>query len=124
MKRWKRIVGVVLLIVLGALGGSIATKAYMMRWFLLIGNSPQARTDFLMVKMKKELGLRPDQEGKIRDIIKQEEEAYQKKKRENIERTMEEVKKELDAEQQKKMEAWKVRYEKRTERIEGKYRRK
>jgi hypothetical protein len=124
MKRWKRIVGVVLLIVLGGLGGSIATKAYMMRWFLLIGNSPQARTDFLMVKMKKELGLRPDQEGKIRDIIKQEEEAYQKKKRENIERTMEEVKKELDAEQQKKIAAWKVRYEKRTERIEGKYLRK
>ena len=125
MKRWKQIVGVALLILLGALGGSLATKAYMkaymVRWFLLIGNNPQARTDFLMDKMKKDLGLTGDQEAKIRSILIQEEEAYQKRRRENIERTMNEIKTELDTDQRRKIDAWKERFEKKMERIEKKY---
>jgi cell shape-determining protein MreC len=123
MKKWKQIVGVALLIILGGLGGSITTKAYLMRWFHLIGSSPQARTDFLMEKMAR-LNLTQDQEEKVQEIIKQVEEELQKRKRQDIETMMDEIKKVLDSDQQKKLETFMKKFEKRRKKIEEDYLRK
>jgi Spy/CpxP family protein refolding chaperone len=124
MKRWKQILGVALLIVLGALAGSIATKAYLMRWFHVMGSSPQARTDFLMEKMAKELTLTQDQEGKIHGIVRQAEEELQIWKQQNIEKMMGEIKKELNSDQLKKLEAFRKAFQKRKKKMEEDYLRK
>jgi hypothetical protein len=117
MKKWKQILGVALLIILGGVGGSIVTKAYFMRWFLVMGNSPQARTDFIMGRISKELKLRQDQETKIEGIVRQLEEERQGRKRQDFAMMMDEIKKELDSDQQKELEAFKKKYEKRKKKI-------
>ena len=53
MKKWKQILGVALLILLGGLGGSIVTRAYLVRWHLVMGSSPQARTDYVTRRLSK-----------------------------------------------------------------------
>ena len=116
MKKWKQIVGVALLIILGGLGGSIVTKAYFMRWYLVTRSSPQARTDFVMERISKNLNLTQDQEAKVQEIIRQVEEEFQGKKRQDIERMMDEIKKVLDSDQQKKLEALRKKSEKRKKR--------
>lgn len=121
MKKWKQILGIVLLILLGGLGGSVVTKSYLIRWHLLMGSSPQARTDYIMGRLPKELSLREDQKTKIEAIVKQLEEEGQKRKRENIERMMKEISGELDGEQQKKLEVLKKRSEMRKKRLEKSY---
>jgi hypothetical protein len=121
MKKWKQILGVALLIILGGLGGSIVTKAYLVRWHLLMGSSSQARTDYIMRRLPKELSLREDQKTKIEAIVRQLEEEGQKRKRENIERMMKGISGELDGEQQKKLEVLKKRSEMRKKRLEKSY---
>lgn len=121
MKKWKQSVGVVLLILLGGLGGSIVTKAYLVRWHLVMGSSSQARTDYIMGRLSKELSLREDQKTRIEAIVKQLEEEGQRRKRENIERMMKEISGELDGDQQKKLEILKKRSERRKKRLEKSY---
>jgi len=121
MKKWKQILGVALLILLGGLGGSLVTKAYLVRWHLLMGSSPQARTDYVMGRLSKELNLRDDQKTKIQAIVRQLEEEGQKRKRENIERMMKEISAELDGDQQKKLEVLKKRSDKWKKKLEKGY---
>jgi hypothetical protein len=121
MNRWKIILGVGLLLILGGLGGSIVTKAYFMRWYLVMGSSPQARTDFIMERISKGLRLTPDQETKIEEIIKQLEGEWQVRKRQEIEGMLDQIKKELNVDQQKKLEAYKKRSEKRRKKMEENY---
>jgi Spy/CpxP family protein refolding chaperone len=124
MKRWKQILGVALLIVLGALAGSIATKTYLMRWFHVMGSSPQARADFLTKRMARELTLTQDQKDKIHGIVRQVEEGIQIKKRQDTERMVDEIKGELDNDQVKKLEAFRKAYQKRRKELEDNYLRK
>jgi hypothetical protein len=124
MKRWKQVLGVTLLIVLGALTGSIATKIYLMRWFHVMGSSPQARTDFFTKRMVRELNLTRDQENKIHGIVRQVEDAFQIRKRQDTEKMMDEIKGELDSDQMKKLEAFRKAYQKRKKELEENYLRK
>ena len=124
MRRWKQILGVALLIVLGALAGSIATKTYLMHWFRVMGSSPQARADFLTKRMSKELNQTQDQENKIHGIVRQVEEDLQIKKRQDTEKMMDEIKGELDSDQVKKLEAFRKAYQKQRKELEKNYLRK
>ncbi len=121
MKKWKYILGVVLLILLGGLGGSIVTRAYLVRWHLVMGSSPRARTDYVMARFSRDLRLREDQKTKIDAIVKQLEEEGQKRKQESIEKMMEEISRELDGEQQKQLEVLKKKSERRRKRLEESY---
>jgi len=121
MSKWKQILGVALLILLGGLAGSLVTKAYLVRWHLLMGSSPHARTDYVMRRLSRDLNLRDDQKTKIEAIVKQLEEEGEKRKREDIERMMKEINAEIDGDQQKKLEFLKKRAEKRKRKLEESY---
>jgi Spy/CpxP family protein refolding chaperone len=120
MNKGKMILGVVLLLVLGAVMGSIATEVYFTRWFLFMGGSPKARAEFIMKKISKDLKLTQAQNIKIGSIVEQSEHELQKIKRLERKRMLEEIKMELNNDQQRELESFKKESEKRRQRVEDK----
>jgi hypothetical protein len=105
MKKGKLIAGVILLLLLGMVVGSLITRAYFKRWFVRITVSPQARTEYIMDKMSTNLNLSPDQRRKIGEIVRELEEERQKARRRDRQKMMEQIKMELNAEQQQDLES-------------------
>jgi Spy/CpxP family protein refolding chaperone len=120
MNKWKMILGVMLLLVLGAVMGSIATEVYFKRWFLFMGGSPKARAEFIMKKISKDLKLTQEQNIKIGGIVEQSEHELQKIKRLERKRMLDEIKMELNNDQQRELESFKKESEKRRQRVEDK----
>jgi hypothetical protein len=115
MNKWKLISGIALVFILGALVGSIATGFYFKHRYPRLGDH-RAGKAFIMERLSKELNLTQDQKINIGKIIEQMEE----KRREyflrnwtEIEKSIDQMKKELNNDQQKKLDALRENFEKR-----------
>jgi len=120
MKRWKLISGLLLVLVLGILAGAFGTRIYLKDRFAHLRKDPKARQAFIMRKLSKELELTPDQKIKIEKIVEQLGEKRREfflKNRPEIKKIMDEgflqIKKELDNDQQKKLDVLREEFEKR-----------
>lgn len=120
MKRWKLVSGLLLVFVLGILAGSFGTRVYLKDRFEHLRKDPKARQAFIMRKLSKELELTQDQKTKIEKIVEQVGEKRRQfflKNRPEIKRIMDEgflqIKKELNNDQQKKLDALRKEFEKR-----------
>jgi hypothetical protein len=121
MNKWKIILGVSLLLLLGVVIGSILTNFYFKRWFLTITISPRARTEYVMNKISKDLNLSPAQKMKIGEIIKESEQDLLKVKYRERERVMERIKMELNNDQQKQLESRIEKFLKWRQKVEARY---
>ena len=121
MNKWKIILGVSLLLILGVVIGSILTNFYFKRWFLAITISPRARTEYVMNKISKDLNLSPAQKMKIEEIIQGSERDLQRAKYRERERVMERIKMELNNDQQKQLESRIEKFLKWRQKVEARY---
>jgi hypothetical protein len=120
MKRWKLISGLLLVFVLGVLVGSFGTRIYLKDRFEHLRKDPKARQAFIMRKLSKELKLTPEQKIKIGEIVEQmgaKRREFFLKNRPEIKKIMDEgflqIKKELNNDQQKKLDVLREEFEKR-----------
>jgi hypothetical protein len=120
MKRWKLILGLLLVFVLGVLAGAFGTRIYLKDRFAHLRKDPKARQAFIMRKLSKELSLTPDQEIKIGKIVEQvgdRRRQYYRKNRPEIKKIMDEgfakIRKELNNDQQKKLDELRAEFKKR-----------
>jgi Spy/CpxP family protein refolding chaperone len=126
MKRWKLIIGIALVFILGALAGSVSTGVYFKHRYPPRITDPEARKAFIMEKLSKELSLTQEQKAKIGEIVGQIEEKrrdYFIKRQAEIEKSVDLIRKELSSDQQKKYDALREKFEKdKKEREEGRFR--
>ncbi len=116
MTRWKLITGIALVFILGALAGSIGTGFYLKHRYPPRITNPEARKAFILEKFSKDLNLTQDQKIKIGEIIQQMEEKrheYSLKNHLEIEQSMGQIRRELNADQQKRFDALRENFEKR-----------
>jgi hypothetical protein len=120
MKRWKLISGLLLVFVLGVLAGAFGTRIYLKDRFAQFRKDPKARQAFIMRKLSKELKLTQDQKIKVEEIVEQMGEKRREfflKNRPEIKKIMDEgfaqIKKELNNDQQKKLDVLREEFEKR-----------
>ena len=120
MKRWKLISGLLLVFALGVLAGSFGTGVYLKDRLERIRKDPKARQAFIMRKLSKKLSLTPEQKiiiGKIVEQVGERRSEYYRKNRPEIKRIMDEgfsqIRKELNSDQQKKLDALRNEFEKR-----------
>jgi Spy/CpxP family protein refolding chaperone len=115
MNRWKLISGIALLFILGVLVGSIGTKLYFERQHPRLADH-RSRKAFLMERLSKELNLTEDQKVTIGKFVEQMEEKrreYFLQKRAETENLVDQMKKELTPDQQKKLDVLREKFEKR-----------
>ena len=120
MKRWKLVSGLLLVFVLGILAGAFGTRIYLKDRFAHLRKDPKARQAFIMRKLSKELELTQDQKTKIEKIVAQvgaKRREFFLKNRPEIKKIMDEgflqIKKELNNDQQKKLDVLRAEFEKR-----------
>jgi hypothetical protein len=117
MKRWKLIIGIALVFILGALAGSVSTGVYFKHRYPPRITDPKARKAFIMEKLSRELSLTQDQKAKIGEIVD-----FIRRQVE-IEKMVDRIRKELSSDQQKKYDALREKFEKRKKaREEGPFR--
>ena len=121
MKRWKLVSGLLLVFVLGILAGAFGARIYLKDRFAHLRKDPKARQAFIMGKLSKELELTQDQKIKIGKIVEQmgaKRREFYLKNRPEIKRIMDEgflqIKKELNNDQQKKLDVLREEFEKRS----------
>lgn len=121
MKKWKIFAGISALFVLGVLIGSLGTGLYFKHRFIpLRDRDPSARKAFIMKKLSRELNLTEAQKTKFESIIDQvqgQRQEFFKKTHPQIRQIMNEgflkMKAELRADQQKKFDELRQRWEAR-----------
>ena len=122
MTRWKLIIGIALVFILGALAGSIGTGYYFKHRYPARITDPEARKAYIVEKFSRELNLTQGQKNKIGAIIQQMEERRHEnflKIRAEVEQSMGQIRSELEEDQQKKFDAMRERFEKRRKAREG-----
>lgn len=115
MNNWKLITGIALVFILGALVGSIGTRLYFERQYPQLADH-RSRKAFLMERLSKELNLTEDQKVTIGKFVEQMEEKrreYFLQKRAETETLIDQMKKELTPDQQKKLDVLREEFEKR-----------
>ncbi len=115
MTRWKLITGIALVFILGALAGSAGTGYYFKQRYPPHITDPEARKAFIMEKLSKDLNLTQEQKGKIGEIIGQIVQTrrdYYIKGQVEVEKLVDQIRKELSSDQQKKYDALRERFEK------------
>jgi hypothetical protein len=121
MNNWKLITGIALVFILGALVGSIGTRLYFERQYSWRADRRPTKT-FLMERLSKELGLTQEQKGKIEQIVGQIEEKrreYSLQRQVEIEKLIDQIKKELNDDQRKKLDTLRAKFERRRKMREG-----
>jgi Spy/CpxP family protein refolding chaperone len=116
MTRWKLIIGIALVFFLGALAGSIGTGYYLKSRYPFRIADHKARKAFILEKFSKELNLTQDQKIKVENILEQIEkkrQEYLQKNRAETETLMDQMRSELNSDQQKKFDALREKFEKR-----------
>ena len=124
VNKWKLISGLLLVLVLGILVGSIGTGLYLKYQVAPLEKGSKAREAFIFERLSEELNLTPNQKSKIGPIVEQ----MIEKRREHYQRIRPEVKtimdqgfsqikQELNEDQKKKLEALRKKFRRhRTER--------
>jgi hypothetical protein len=120
MKRWKLVSGLLLVFVLGILAGAFGTRIYLKDRFAHLRKDPKAKQAFIMRKLSKELELTQEQKIKVEKIVAQMGAKRRElflKNRPEIKKIMDEgflqIKKELNNDQQKKLDVLREEFEKR-----------
>jgi Spy/CpxP family protein refolding chaperone len=120
MKKWKLAIGVILVFVLGGLAGSVGTQVYFKHWSERFWKDPRARREAFLQKLTRELGLTETQQKEFRAIIEEVDkkvEEFRQENRAEIRKVLDEgfnqMKENLNPEQQQKLEELKARHEKR-----------
>jgi len=128
--RWKLISGLLAVLVLGILVGSITTGFYLKYRSAPLEKDSKAKEAYIIEKLSKELNLTPNQKNKIGPIVQQ----MIEKRRETYQRMRPEVKtimdqgfsqieQELNEDQKKKLEALREKFERhRTKRRARRFR--
>jgi len=120
VNKWKLISGLLLVLVLGILVGSISTGLYLKNRYAPYGRGSKSKEAFIIEKLSRELNLTPSQKTKIVPIVKQ----MIEKRREHflqirpeVKRIMDQgfsqIERELNEDQKKKLAALREKYEKR-----------
>ena len=115
MNKWKLISGIALVFILGVLVGSIGTRFYLEHQYPRPGGH-SARKAFFMERLSKELNLTEDQKLRIGRLVEQMEERrreYSLQWGAEGEKLIDQMKKELNSEQQKKLDALRENFKKR-----------
>ncbi|MGD0237701.1 MAG: hypothetical protein ABSC55_24620 [Syntrophorhabdales bacterium] len=119
MNTWKLVSGVALVFIVGALVGSLGARFYLKHHYRPFTPEPRDRTAFIMKRLSRELGLSQNQKITAEKIVAQTEE----KLREHflqmgpeteaiIDDGFSQIRKELDDEQKKKLDALREKFEK------------
>ena len=131
MKRWKLVTGLLLVFVLGILVGSTGTGYYFKHRFVPPKRDPMARGAFIMERLSRELKLTPDQEDQIGRIVARMVERrheHMLKSRPEIRRIMDqgfsEIKKELNEDQRRKLDALREKFKRRRKALDRRPRRR
>ena len=115
MKRWKLTVGIALLFICGILIGAIGTKLYLEHQYPRL-KDPKDRKAFFMKRLSKELDLTQDQKIKIGEIVEQIEakrREYSFQRQAEIDRLIDQMRRDLNDDQQKKLDAMREKFKKR-----------
>ncbi len=120
--RWKLILGLLLVFVLGILAGSVGTEFYLKHRLAPLIKEPRARKTFIMKKLSTELNLTLDQKTKIEPIVEQmieKRREYYLKNRPEIKTIMDQgfaqIREELNEDQQKKLDGLREKFHRRRE---------
>ena len=120
MKKWRLIVGVILVFILGLLVGSLGTRFYHRDWSGRFFQELSARKAVILKKLTKDLGLTEAQQKEFKGIVEEADkklEAFGQERRSAIKAILDEsfsrMKEKLDPEQQRKLEELKARHEAR-----------
>ena len=120
MKKWRLIVGVILVFILGLLVGSLGTRFHHRDWSEPFGKDSSARKAVFLKKLTKELSLTEGQQKEFKGIVEETDkklEAFGLERRAEIKTIIDQsfsrMKEKLDPEQQKKLEELKARHEAR-----------
>ena len=120
MNTWKLVLGVALVFIVGALVGSLGTRFYLKHHYRSFMLEPRERTTFIMKRLSKELDLSQSQKIAVEKIVAQTEEklrAHFLQMRPEIEAIVDDgftqIRKELDDNQKKQLDALKEKFEKR-----------
>ena len=120
VNKWKLISGLLLVLVLGILVGSIATGFYLKYRFAPFGRGSKAKETFIIEKLSRELNLTQSQKTKIAPIVKEmieKRREYYVQIRPEVKRIMDQsflqIEQELNEEQKKKLDALREKYQRR-----------
>lgn len=113
MKRWKVIVGVLLVFVFGMLAGAIVTHRIYQKRIQHLTSGPPAVRQFMVRAMTRELRLTPAQQVEVDNAVhdaQREFQAVRKQVQPQVEdildRAVDRVRKQLDVGQREKFEKW------------------
>ena len=115
MKSRKLFAGIALLFILGVLVGSLGTKFYLEHQYPRLGD-PKARKAFFMEKLSKELDLTREQKIKIGEVVEQIEakrREYSLQRQADIDKLIDQMKRDLNDNQQRKFDAMREKFKKR-----------
>ncbi len=122
MRKWKLVIGVLLIFSLGTLVGSFLTTVYIKNKHPLFKRDPVIRTKYIMEKLAGKLSLSDQQTPKITEIVRsiesQASELFSQHRQEMkalFEKGMTEMKQELTPDQIQKLEKMREEYRKRKE---------
>ena len=107
MKRWKLIVGITLVFALGLVAGSLGTGLYFKHRVYPFKGHPKARKAFVVEKLVRELVLTKDQRRRFEEIfdgLEKRRRALHSEFRKIRAEGISQMKKELNPEQQKKLD--------------------
>jgi Spy/CpxP family protein refolding chaperone len=116
MDKGKIVLGIALVFILGALGGSLGTGFYLKQKDSAPITDSQARKASIMERFSKELKLTEDQKTKIAQLIDRTEEKRQEhttQLRAEIRNLMDQIRGELNKEQQDRFDALRDKYRER-----------
>jgi hypothetical protein len=114
MIKGKLILGIILVFLVGAFAGAIGTGIYFKYQRPPRITDLKARKAFIMEKLSKELSLTPDQEMKVGSVVAQIEEKRHKyflQYRSETEKSLDQIRKELDGDQQKTFDAMREKFD-------------
>jgi hypothetical protein len=120
MKKWRLIIGVVVVFILGVLAGAIGTQLYQRQWSERFWKDPAERRALFLRKLTRELRLTEEQQKQFKVIIGEVDnklEALHAERRAQVKKVFDEgfsqMKEKLNPDQQKKLEELRAKREPR-----------
>jgi predicted DNA-binding antitoxin AbrB/MazE fold protein len=120
MKKWKLIIGVALVFILGVLAGSLGTQCYQRQWSERFWKDPAARRAVFLQRLTRKLQLTEGQQRDFKVIIEEVDRKLLSLRQESraevktvIDESFTRMKEKLNPDQQKKLEEFKARHEER-----------
>jgi hypothetical protein len=121
MKRWRLVIGVVVVFILGVLVGSLGTQLYQRQWSERFWKDPAERRALFLRRLTRELRLTEEQQKEFKVIIAETDknlEALHRERRTEVKKILDEsfsrMKEKLNPDQQQKLEELRAKHEARS----------